>query len=171
MNQGFQTYQQVGVTTASKEKILIMLYDGAIKFCETAKRKIKENDMAAKGEALVSAQAIIHELIHSLNYKIAPELCQNLENLYMFMSDQLSDANVKIDIKPIDNTISLLKTLRDAWSKAVNNKGKTAAPAAGAKNPVSIQTKFPASASKPMSKPQSQVQELTSRPRLSLRVG
>ena len=116
---GYQQYKKVGVKTADRGKLLIMLYDGAIRFATLAKIKLEEKDWGAKGIYITKCQAIVFELIASLDHTVAPDLCKNLESLYYFMTEQLTEANIKKDPQPLIAVIKLLKTLREAWDEAV----------------------------------------------------
>ncbi len=73
----YQRYRAVKIQTASPAQIMLMLYDGAIRFAKIAKNKIDEGDMSSKGTYVGKVQAIISELMSSLDFSIAPELCTN----------------------------------------------------------------------------------------------
>ena len=117
----FQRYRAVKIQTASPAQIMIMLYDGAIRFALIAKKKIDEKDYAAKGTYIGKVQAIISELMSSLDFSIAPELCTQLEQLYIFMMEQLTEANLSLKVESIDVVVKLLTTLRDGWSEALTS--------------------------------------------------
>ena len=112
-------YRKTEVTTADQGKLIIMMYDGAIKFIEIAKNKLKENDLAGKGIYISKAQGIISELMASLNMEGGGEIALSLEKLYAFMNRQLRIANVNKDLKPLDIVSKILKELRDAWGRIV----------------------------------------------------
>lgn len=117
----FQRYRAVKIQTASPAQILIMLYDGAIRFALIAKKKIDEKDYAAKGTYIGKVQAIISELMSSLDFSIAPELCTQLEQLYIYMMEQLTEANLNLDTEALETVVRLLKTLREGWSEALTS--------------------------------------------------
>lgn len=117
----FQRYRAVKIQTASPAQVLIMLYDGAIRFALIARKKIEEKDYAAKGTYIGKVQAIISELMSSLDFSIAPELCTQLEQLYIYMMEQLTEANLNLDIDKLDVVVRLLKTLREGWSEALGS--------------------------------------------------
>jgi len=112
-------YKQASVNTKSRGRILLMLYDGAIRFLEQAKLAMKQGKPNIKGEKISRAHAIISELNVSLDHGVASELCANLEALYMFMLDQLSQANKANDTAPVDVVIELLDGLRASWRQVV----------------------------------------------------
>jgi flagellar protein FliS len=107
------------VQTASPAQIMIMLYDGAIRFSLQAKKKIEEKDYEAKGVFISKTQAIIDELMNSLDFTIAPELCTNLQQLYIYINERLTHANINLEASSMDEVIQLLNTLRDGWKQAL----------------------------------------------------
>lgn len=117
----FQRYRAVKVQTASPAQIMLMLYDGAIRFAQIAQQKIKAKDIAAKGVYINKTQAIISELMGSLDFSVSPELCERLEQLYLYIMDQLTEANVHLKVEPLDVVIELLNTLRSAWGEALES--------------------------------------------------
>ncbi len=117
----FQRYRAVKIQTATPAQIMLMLYDGAIRFALIAKKKIDEKDYAAKGTYIGKVQAIVSELMSSLDFSVAPELCARLEQLYLFMMEKLTEANLEMTTEPIDVTVDLLKTLREGWSEALTS--------------------------------------------------
>ena len=116
-----QRYKAVKIQTASPAQIMLMLYDGAIRFAQIAKMKIGENDLAGKGTYIGKVQAIISELMSSLDFSIAPELCTQLQQLYMYMMEQLTEANLRLKTEPIDVVVGLLTTLREGWGQALTS--------------------------------------------------
>lgn len=110
-------YKATQVNTADQGKLILMMYDGAIKFVEIAKSKLKENDIAGKGVYISKAEAVISELMASLNMEQGGEIATSLEQLYAFMNSQLRIANVNKDIKPLDIVLKILGELREAWMK------------------------------------------------------
>lgn len=142
MNGYVNQYKQNQIATASKEQILIMLYDGAIRFCSQAKTAIKENDMATKGKYIGKSMAIIAEFAGSLDHKIGGAIADDLDGLYTYMLKELSLANVNNDSGKIDIVTTLLKDLRETWLEAIaiNNSTNAADTPAAAE-----QTQFAAS--------------------------
>ena len=116
-----QRYKAVKIQTASPAQIMIMLYDGAIRFSLVAKKKIEEKDYAAKGTYIGKVQAIVSELMSSLDFSIAPELCSRLEQLYIYIIEQLTISNLELKTEPLDVVVELLKTLREGWSEALTS--------------------------------------------------
>ena len=110
-------YKTTQVNTADQGNLVLMMYDGAIRFVEIAKKKLQENDIAGKGVYISKAEAVISELMASLNMEQGGEIASSLEKLYAFMNRQLRIANVNKDIKPLDIVLKILGELKEAWVK------------------------------------------------------
>lgn len=107
-------------------QILLMLYDGAIRFLQEAKAAQQSNRIDIRTARVHRSQAIISELRATLQHETAPELCQQLDALYCFMIDQLRLANETSSIAPIDVVINILDDLRSAWRHAVHETAPAA---------------------------------------------
>jgi len=119
----FDQYKETQVTTANQGKLIVMLYDGAIKFLNIAIENMAEPktyDIANNN--IIKAQDIITELLVSLNMKDGGEISNNLFNLYMFFKKELLDANIKKDPEIIKPILKHLKELRNAWEKISANE-------------------------------------------------
>lgn len=117
----FKAYQSTNVTTAKPEKVLLMLYEGCIKFVRIAKVKMQEKKIAEKGKNISKALAIVAELINTLDHEVGGQLSIDLENLYMFIMDKLIEANINNSPEDLDISEKLLLTLYEAWGDVVNN--------------------------------------------------
>ena len=115
----YAAYNDVMINTTSKEKILLLLLDGAVKFVGYARRGIEENHIAVKGENISKALAIITELQCALDRKIGGELVENLDALYHYMMIKLTQANISNDIRLLDEVSKLLRSLKDGFESAV----------------------------------------------------
>jgi len=114
-----QVYQRNQYVTADRGTVLLMLYQGAIDFLKKAKSRLNEGDLEAKGTYIAKAHAIISEFLTSLKRDADSDLPRKLEDLYRFMLDQLVQAHLSNDSKPLDDVISLLETLLEGWQGAV----------------------------------------------------
>ena len=112
---GVSAYQETSITTESKGRLIVMLYDGAIKFMRLAIQEIEAQDFEAKGRYIGKAQDIINELNTVLDIEAGGELAANLRKLYVFMSGHLSQANQKRDPQMIREVISLMEELNSGW--------------------------------------------------------
>ncbi len=115
MQNAAQKYLQTQVTTTTSGDVLIMLYDGAIKFLKRAVVKMKEKDVAEKGILIAKALDIINELQCSLNKEKGGQLAENLNNLYFYCNAQLLMANLKLDTALVEKVIGILGELRSAF--------------------------------------------------------
>lgn len=114
----YRIYEANHVTTASPKRLLIMMYDGAIRFCRLAEMAIGERNIEKKNEHLKRAQAIIAEFLASLNFD-AGETADQLSGLYTFMLRELAEANMRMDAKKVADVREILEGLRDAWAAIV----------------------------------------------------
>lgn len=117
----YKNYQKTQVTTASQEKILLMLYEGAIRFVKHAKKSLEENNIPEKGKYISKTTAIISELMATLDFKVGGQLAADLENLYVFMIDKLIEGNINNDAEALVVVEDLLKTLYTAWKDVIEN--------------------------------------------------
>jgi flagellar secretion chaperone FliS len=108
-------YQENAVATQTKEKLVVMLYDGAIKFLRQAIPAMEVGDVPTKNTLLQKAQAIIDELDGSLNMEAGGELAGNLRRLYDFLRRDLILANIRNDVKRIRDSIRILEDLNSGW--------------------------------------------------------
>ncbi len=116
-------YQAVKVKTASPGEVLVMLYDGTIRFLGEARDAMKAGERARAGERIDRAFAILSELLSTLRPEVAPELCEQLSGVYRFCMDQLTQANMGQDPKLLDDCIRVLEPIRDGYREAVTQAG------------------------------------------------
>lgn len=119
MNAYISQYQSTQIDTASREQILIMLYDGAIRFTRQAIHAISNGDNSGKIESIQKALAIVAEFRNTLDHKIGGEIAANLDALYAFMIQSLVRGNIKNDTKSLEVVDGLLNDLRETWKQAI----------------------------------------------------
>lgn len=117
-------YLKAKVLTATPEQLQLMLFDGAVRFCEQGKQAIEKRQFDASFTALSKAQKILLELHSSLKHDVAPELCRNLAGLYMFCYRRLVDANLNQQVEPIDEVLNILRYQRETWSMLLERLGR-----------------------------------------------
>lgn len=122
MNQVFSTYEQVGASTSSPLKVLLMLYDGSINFLNKAIQYAENEDIKNKNIYANMTREIIGEFNNSLNVEGGGEIAQNLRKLYFFMNRQLLKSNWDNDIKGLQDVGRLLSNLREAWQDVYDQK-------------------------------------------------
>jgi len=118
MQSAARTYFQTQVTTTTQGDLLIMLFDGALKFLAQARDKILERDYAQKGILISKALDILAELQATLNPQKGGEMADRLKRLYLYCSTRLLMANRKLDTEPLDETVRILTGLREAFAEA-----------------------------------------------------
>lgn len=119
----YQQYQYNSIMSASPERLLLMLFEGAIRFVKLARKAIEEKDIAGANENLTKAQDIIAELNQSLD--MSYDISENLASIYDFLYRQLVDANIKKDAEILDVVESMLVDLKDTWEQAYLNAKKS----------------------------------------------
>ncbi len=112
---GIAAYQDNAVTTQSKGRLIVMLYDGAIRFLRLAIKEIENNNYEAKGRYINKAIDIINELNAVLDMDTGGEIAGNLRKLYIFMINHLSQANLQCDPQQIRDVIKLMEELNQSW--------------------------------------------------------
>ncbi len=122
MNKHIQnSYLKTRVHTASKDQLLLMLFDGAIRFAEQAKPALAAKDFETSCTLLCKAQRIAIELLTAIDReKMDPEIYSNLAGLYNFIFQSLSEANLLRQVEPIDDALPILRHLRDTWAMAID---------------------------------------------------
>jgi flagellar protein FliS len=124
MKAAYQKYKQTSVQSASREKLLLMLYEGAIRFLKKAIKAVEEKDIAERGINIGKAYDIFMELSNTLDHKSGGEIAKNLEQLYMFITDQLTQANIKGSLEPLQSCLKITETLYSGWVEAVESLKK-----------------------------------------------
>ncbi len=110
-----QEYRKNAVNGASPVRLVIMLYDGSIRFMESGKQAILAKDLQKQNDQLQRAQKIVLELMSSLDMQKGGEIAQNLLGLYTFVIEQLIEANMKDLTGPVDESIKIMSSLRESW--------------------------------------------------------
>ena len=116
---GYNKYKKASVESASREKLLLMLYEGAIKFTKKAIIAVDQKDIPGRCENITRAYDIVLELMNTLDFNVGGEVAQNLEQLYMFITDELTRANITGKKEHLQNVLKILETLYDGWKEAV----------------------------------------------------
>src|SRR5690349_5009994 len=109
-------YRQNAILTASPAKLVKLLYEGAIRHLERSRLALsdpKTTLSAPAGESLGKALSIVAELRTALNMQAGGEIAKNLEQLYEFSLDQISTANITRTVRPVENTLRVLRALKE----------------------------------------------------------
>lgn len=118
-------YQQNQIYTATPEQILLMLYDGAIRFTRQAMMAAENGNQAQKLERISKTMAIIVEFSNTLNHEVGGQIAADLDGLYQFMIRELNAARKDDTGEKLKTVERLLVDLRETWSQAVEiNRGQ-----------------------------------------------
>lgn len=124
MNPYLNQYKKASVQTSSPEQILIMLYDGAIRFLNQAKVHIQNKNIEQSHANIIKAQRILTEFMSSLDMDTGGEMASNLFNLYEYLHYRLVQANIKKDLEAIDEVLDHLRGLKETWQEAIKIAAK-----------------------------------------------
>ena len=138
----YSAYQKTNVNTASQGRLVVLLYEGAIKQLTTAltfideEGKIKPGDIEKFGICIQKAQAIITELEVSLDMEKGGDIAKNFMSLYVFFNEELVHASISRDTEKINSVLRMLKELAESWKIIANSTAN--APAAKVENALNI---------------------------------
>jgi len=119
MQMPLNNYRHTQVNTSSPEKILLLLYDGAINFSHIAKEKAEKGDNGERGKYVSKAQAIVAELMNTLDHEVGGVIAERLTQLYKYIINEYVCANINNSVASLDNTVKILTILRDTWAEAI----------------------------------------------------
>ncbi|MEW6263529.1 MAG: flagellar export chaperone FliS [Thermodesulfobacteriota bacterium] len=117
---GQKLYQQTQVATVDKGRLIVLLYEGAIKYLDQARECLATGDVPGKSVNINRAVDIIAELNQSLNLKDGGEIAGNLRRLYLFWIDHLLQAKTRKDTRNIEDVIGMMSSLNEAWNQVVS---------------------------------------------------
>jgi len=127
MNAYVNQYQNNHILNASPEQILILLYDGSIRFCRQAIHAMEAGQKTLQAEKISRAMAIVCEFANTLDHEVGGKIATDLDALYGFMVRELTRANVENDRKALETVEDLLLGLRETWVEAIEiNRGGVA---------------------------------------------
>ena len=122
-NRGYDAYAKNKILTASPAELTLMLYEGAIKFCNIAIAAIEEKNVEKAHNNITKVENIIAEFLSTLDHKYP--VAKDFENVYNYIMDRLVEANLKKDKEILEEVLSHLRTMRDTW-KEVMEQNKAA---------------------------------------------
>lgn len=114
----YQQYKENAILTASPEELVLMLYNGILRFIEEAKMAIEKKDFNKANNSILRAQDILTELMLTLDMNY--EISKNLYSLYDYMKRRLIEANIKKDIKILDEVSGFVYDLKQTWNTALS---------------------------------------------------
>ena len=128
--QAANNYLRTKVLTATPEQLQMMLYDGALRFCEQARAALQDKNWEQSYTLITRVQKILVELSCSLKHDVQPGLCGKLAALYNYAYRKLIEANIDHKVESLDEAMSVLRYQRDTWAILMDNLGKQKAAAA-----------------------------------------
>jgi len=128
MPQGSQygAYERTHVQTADQRQLILMLYDGSIRFMRKGIARIDANDIEAAHNYLVRSRDILAELLATLKPEKAGEVGENLRRLYVYIFDRLVEANLTKNREMVAECVKLMSTLREGWAQIRTGSGQSA---------------------------------------------
>lgn len=116
-NQGYQAYQKNKYETASPHRLILFLYEGAIRFTTQAIKAIESSDIQSTHTNITKTQDILNELMACLDLEQGGDIAVNLRDLYAYMNNLLLRANLKRDPAPLQEAVALLTDIKTAWEE------------------------------------------------------
>jgi flagellar protein FliS len=110
-------YRSNEFQTASPAKVIVAFYDGALRFLKAGVQSLNAKNYALKGQQLSRAHAIVNELRATLDHTQNPALCGELERLYSFVLDCITESNMNADATKLHGAVRVLEQLRSAWAQ------------------------------------------------------
>ena len=114
---GADAYRRIEAESRSPVELVVMLYDGALRFIAEARRASARNDIAARAAAIDRTLAIIAELQSTLDIEQGGPVAQELDRLYTYINSRLLDVTLRQDRGALDDAQKVLTTLRDGWAQ------------------------------------------------------
>ena len=114
-------YRKHAVSGASPVGLVVMLYDGALRFMEAGKAAIKSKDYESQNKNLLRAQKIVLHLMGTLDVEKGGQIATNLLSLYSYVVERLVKANMEDRVEPVDEAIRTFSELRKSWSQLETN--------------------------------------------------
>lgn len=115
MNQGYAAYANNRIMTASPAELTLMLYEGAIKFCNIAIVAIEERNIEKAHNNIVKVEHIIQEFQGTLDHKYP--VAKDFDQVYTYLLQRLQEANIRKDKEILEEVLKHLRTMRDTWKE------------------------------------------------------
>jgi flagellar secretion chaperone FliS len=123
-NNPYAQYRETEISTANQGKLIVMLYDGAIRFLNLALENLPNKKYDIVNNNILKAQDIVTELMLSLNMDAGGQVSQNLFSLYVYMKKKLIESNIKKEPAGINEVLKYLRELRAAWDQIASKESK-----------------------------------------------
>ena len=113
----YDKYNNSRISSASPNALILMLYDGAIKFCNIAIAAVEEKDFNKAHDNIMKVERIIEEFQGTLNFKYP--VAKDFDNVYKYLLQRLIEANMKKDKDILEEVLKHLRTMRDTWKEVM----------------------------------------------------
>lgn len=121
---GSHAYKKAAVNTQDQGTLILMMYDGLVRFLKAGLLKMEAKDLEGTHNNLVRAKDIVAELMASLNLEGSGEMGANLKALYAYMYNRLIDANVQKNAQLVEEVLGLVLELREGWRGVIDQRKK-----------------------------------------------
>lgn len=119
--QGYAAYANNKIMTATPAELTLMLYEGAIKFCNIAIDAVEKKDISRAHNNIVKVENIIEEFQATLNHKYP--VAKDFENVYAYLHQRLVEANIRKDKEILEEVLEHFRTMRDTWKEVMRQAG------------------------------------------------
>ena len=113
-------YKKTSIETANRGHLLLMLYEAALVHIKKSIEAIESKNMAKKEAHILKAHDILNELQNTLDFKVGGQIAIDLDRLYIYVTEQLVEANLSNSVQPLKTSITILENLLDGWRVAVS---------------------------------------------------
>ena len=110
-------YQGAKIQTANPAELTLMLYDGAIKFCNIALLAIENGNVSKANENMIKAQRIINRLRETLDHKYP--IAKDFDKVYIYINEKLVEANIHKDVETLEHALKQIRVMRDTWKEVM----------------------------------------------------
>ena len=124
----FNTYQEIAVQTSSPAKLVVMLYEGAIRFLRQSITAIESKDLDRKRQSVDRAVAVVQHLQGTLDMDKGREVAAELDRLYSYVTSRIMDGSGKLEVAPLEEAIKLLTVLLSGWEQLAKKEQQHAIP-------------------------------------------
>ena len=128
-SQRYSEYHNNSISTSSQGRLVMMMYEGAIRFVTMAMTCMDQKDAPGQGKNIQKTYDIVNELSLALNMDAGGEVARKLDNLYQFILKQLTQANIQSDKKALESVLKILSTLKEGWDQVFHGENSAEVPA------------------------------------------
>jgi flagellar protein FliS len=128
-NKQLSVYQQTSIQTASGPKLVVMLYEGAIRFLNRAADDLRNRDLVSKAQSVNRAMAIIQHLQLTLDSQKGQDIARELDRIYTYAISRVLEGSTKLNVSAIEEAVKVLSNLLPAWEEIAKREQEQSIPA------------------------------------------